>query len=119
MKKTPVDSVMNLNGRRNKENRTEYPIPYSEPVVVRPKYGQQMEGIEIHKNGIAFRSPYSLRKGHVMELVLCRGSILIDAEVVHCAAVEGETGAYAIRASYLHVSEELIEFIAEEVQQSN
>ena len=94
-----------------------FPKPYAEIVVVRPKYGDEMEGIALHANGIVFRAPAPIPGGKVLEVILCRGSIMVDAEVVQCEPVPGEPGVFAVRARYLHASPELIECIAEQVEQ--
>ena len=89
-------------------------MPYSDTVVVRAKFGREMEGIELHENGVTFRSAVPMAKGTVLEVVLCRGSILVDVEVVHCEAVLEDPRVYTIRVRYLHTSRDLVEFIAEE-----
>ncbi|MBI3993197.1 MAG: hypothetical protein HY342_07975 [Candidatus Lambdaproteobacteria bacterium] len=96
--------------------QTAFPKPYPQSVVVRPKYGDEMEGIALHANGIAFRAPAPIPGGKVLEVILCRGSIMVDAEVVHCAPVPAEPGLFAVRARFLHASPELLEFIAEEAE---
>jgi hypothetical protein len=82
---------------------------------VRMKFGDELEGLDLLPDGLVFRSPAPLLPGKMVELILCRGSMLVDAMVVHCAPLEDEGGGYAIHTRYHHVSDALSSLIREEV----
>jgi hypothetical protein len=84
-------------------------------VGVRTKFGDDLEGIDLLPDGIVFRSPIPLQPGKTLELILCRGSILVDAIVVHCGRLKDDPGGFAIHTRYHHVSEALCSLIREEV----
>jgi hypothetical protein len=90
-----------------------YPLSYS--VGVRTKFGDELEGIDLLPDGMVFRSPIPLQPGKTLELIVCRGSILVDAIVVHCSRLKDEQGGFAIHTRYHHVSEALSSLIREEV----
>ena len=90
-----------------------HPLSYS--LGVRMKFGDELEGLDLLPDGLVFRSPGPLMPGKMIELILCRGSILVDAMVIHCAPLDDESGGFAIHTRFHHVSEALISLIREEV----
>lgn len=90
-----------------------HPLSYS--LGVRTKFGDELEGLDVLPDGLVFRSPVPLQPGKTLELILCRGSILVDAIVVQCGRLQDESGGFAIHTRYHHVSEALGSLIREEV----
>lgn len=84
-------------------------------VGVHIKLGERLEGLEVFDDGITFRSPVSIQGGRIIELVLCKGAVLVDAMVVGCVPLRDESGGYAIRARYHKTSHALNELIREEL----
>jgi hypothetical protein len=82
---------------------------------VRMKFGDEHEGLDLLPDGLVFRSDAPLQPGKMVELILCRGSILVDAMVVHCTRLQDESGGFAIHTRYHHVSDALGSLIREEV----
>jgi len=92
---------------------TQSSLSYS--VGVRTKFGDELEGIDLLPDGLVFRSPVPLQPGKTLELILCRGSILVDAIVVQCRRMQDDSGGFAIHTRYHHVSDALSGLIREEV----
>ena len=84
-------------------------------VGVRMKFGEEQEGLAVHEDGMTFRSPAPIQPGKMVELIVCRGSILVDALVVQCTPMQDGRKGYSIRTRYHHVSEALSTLIQEEV----
>jgi hypothetical protein len=84
-------------------------------VGVRTKFGEELEGIDLLSDGMVFRSPAQIQPGRLLELIVCRGSILVDAIVVQSTPLRDGSGAYAIHTRYQHVSDALNSLIREEV----
>jgi hypothetical protein len=84
-------------------------------VGVRTKFGDELEGLDMLPDGLVFRSSVPLQPGKTLELILCRGSILVDAIVVQCTRLRDEQSGYAIHTRYHHVSDALSSLIREEV----
>lgn len=82
---------------------------------VRMKFGDELEGLNLLPDGLVFRSPAPLMPGKMVELILCRGSILVDAMVVRCSPLNDETGGYAVHTRFHHISDALGSLIREEV----
>ncbi|MFI5400669.1 MAG: hypothetical protein ACHQZQ_06430 [SAR324 cluster bacterium] len=82
---------------------------------VRMKFGDELEGLELLPDGLVFRAPAPLLPGKMVELILCRGSLLVDAMVVHCAPLDDEAGGFAVHTRFHHVSDALGLLIREEV----
>jgi hypothetical protein len=99
--------------RATAEAETRHSLSYS--VGVRAKFGDELEGIDLLPDGLVFRSPVPLQAGKTLELILCRGSILVDAIVVHCSRLKDDQGGFAIHTRYHHASEALSSLIREEV----
>jgi hypothetical protein len=89
--------------------------PLSYALGVRMKFGDELEGLELLPDGLVFRAPAPLLPGKMVELILCRGSILVDAMVVHCAPLTDEAGGFAVHTRFHHVSDALSGLIREEV----
>ena len=62
---------------------------------VRMKFGDELEGLDLLPDGLVFRAPAPLLPGKMVELILCRGSILVDAMVVHCTPLNDASGGFA------------------------
>ena len=88
---------------------------YSVPIIVRMKYGSELNGIRSHEDGVSFHSSSPIPEGKMVELILCGGTILVDAEIVECRPIIDSLGGFALRAKYVHASEDMRELIAEEV----
>ena len=87
------------------------------PVVgVRLLFDDQLELLEVFPDGIAFRTPAPLAGGKRMELVLCGGTLLVDAIVVHCDL--HDSGQFVVRARYQQLSEALQALVTREVRQT-
>jgi len=82
---------------------------------VRMKFGEELEGLELLSDGMVFRAPAPLLPGKMVELILCRGSLLVDAMVVHCTPLDDEAGGFAVHTRFHHVSDALGLLIREEV----
>jgi hypothetical protein len=89
--------------------------PLSYALGVRMKFGDELEGLDLLPDGLIFRSPAPLLPGKMVELILCRGSILVDAMVVHCAPLNDEQGGFAVHTRFHHISDALSSLIREEV----
>ena len=85
------------------------------PIVVRMKYGDELYGMRVFEDGVAFHSPSPIPTGRLVELVLCNGTLVVDAEIVACDSIIEELGGFAIRARYLDTSTELHALITEEL----
>lgn len=96
-----------------------YPLSYSHPLVVRDKFGDEMHGIEVDVNGITFSSPYGFPRGKILELILCRGAILMDAEVQEMDPAPDANGRFTVRARFLNCSSETLDLIADEIEDMN
>jgi hypothetical protein len=106
LKRAPVTPV-------TESANTAHPLSYS--LGVRMKFGDELEGLDLLPDGLVFRSPSPMMPGKMIELILCRGSILVDAMVVHSAPLNDESGGFAIHTRFHHVSEALHSLIREEV----
>jgi hypothetical protein len=92
---------------------TSHQLSYS--LGVRMKFGDELEGLDLLPDGLVFRAPGPLLPGKMVELILCRGSILVDAMVVHCAPLGDEVGGFAVHTRFHHISDALSSLIREEV----
>ena len=106
LKRSPATSI-------STQVRTAHPMSYS--LGVRMKFGEELEGLDLLPDGLVFRSPGPMMPGKMIELILCRGSILVDAMVVHSTPMSDVSGGFAIHTRFHHVSEALISLIREEV----
>ncbi len=84
-------------------------------VGVRMKFGEDLEGLDVHADGLVFRSPVTLQPGRIIELIVCNGSILVDAIVMHCRPLQDAEGGFAVHVRYHHVSPALSALILEEI----
>lgn len=82
-------------------------------VGVHLKLGERMDGLQVFHDGVSFRSPQPLPGGRLIELVLCNGSVLVDALIVGCLPLAD--GSYAVRARYHKTSRALNAMIEEEL----
>ena len=89
---------------------------YEVPIVVRMKYGEELKGLKSSEDGISFHSPSPIPVGKVVELILCAGTILVDAEIAECEPILDELGGYSVRANYLQASRDMRNLISEEVR---
>lgn len=89
---------------------------YEAPLVVRMKYGEELNGMRPHEDGVSFHSPSPIPEGREVELILCRGTVLVDAEIVECRPILDALGGFAVRARYVHASDDLRNLITEEVR---
>jgi len=87
--------------------------PYS--VGVRMKFGDDLPALDIHPDGLTFRSPVGIQPGKIVELILCNGSIMVDAIIIQSLAIRDDEGGYAVRARYHHASEALTSLIFAEI----
>ena len=88
---------------------------YRMPMVVRLKYGEELAGMEAHRDGVTFLSPNPIPVGRIVELILCGGSILVDAEIKSCEASADGVGEFVISAEFEHTSSEMRQLIADEI----
>jgi hypothetical protein len=91
---------------------------YQVPIVVRLKYGAELNGMQVHQDGVAFHSPSPIAVGKLVELILCGGSILVDAEIIECVQLSGQPAGFGIRAKYHEASDDMRELIAHEVRRA-
>lgn len=104
----------------DKANRMDFDTPIEEPrpyafsVGVRTHIGDDLEGLEAYGDGISFRSPEPLEGGRLIELVICH-AILVEAKVVGCTLMPGETGSYWVRARFHQTSPALNQLLCEEL----
>lgn len=89
------------------------PRPYT--VGVRMKFGEELEGLDAHEDGVTFRSPAPMQPGKMIELILCNGSLLVDAMVIQCTPLRDAEGGYAVRTRYHQTSQALSTLILEEI----
>jgi hypothetical protein len=106
---------MNIEARE-KEGTPHHPGSRAYTLGVRMKFGDELAALDIHSDGITFRAPAAIQPGKVVELILCNGSILVDAIIIQCAPIRDDEGGYAIRARYHHASEALTSLIFAEIQ---
>ncbi len=92
---------------------TAAPRPYT--VGVRMKFGEELEGLDVHDDGVTFRSPAAMQPGKMIELMLCNGSLLVDAVVIQCLPLRDDEGGYAVRTRYHQTSQALSSLIYEEI----
>jgi hypothetical protein len=88
------------------------------PIVVRLKYGEELEGMHVSEDGVQFDSPTPIPVGKLVELILCGGSILVDARIVECRPLTAEGTGFRIRAQYHGTSKDMRELIAHEVRRA-
>lgn len=98
----------------NFDEPLEVPRPYAFSVAIRTKVGDDLEGLEASGDGISFRSPEPLQGGQVIELVICH-ALLVEAKVVGCTLMPGETDSYWVRARFHETSPALNELICKEL----
>lgn len=91
-------------------------IEYEVPIVVRMKYGEELKSLKSSADGISFHSPSPIPLGKVVELILCAGTILVDAEITECQPILDNLGGYAVSAAYLQASPDMRHLISEEVR---
>lgn len=113
---TPEAKRISKPGREpmNFENVIEEPRPFAFTVGVRTKLGEDLEGLEAHGDGISFRSPRPLDGGQLIELIICH-AILVEARVVGCALMPGESSSYWVRARFHQTSPALNHMICDEL----
>jgi hypothetical protein len=87
--------------------------PYT--VGVRMKFGEEFEGLDAHDDGVTFRSPAPIQPGKMIELMLCNGSLLVDAVVIQCTPLRDDEGGFAVRTRYHQTSLALSSLIFEEI----
>ncbi|MBI4082195.1 MAG: hypothetical protein HY423_06240 [Candidatus Lambdaproteobacteria bacterium] len=86
-------------------------------IGVRFKFGDELETLELLGDGLVFRSPAPIAGGRIVELILCEGTILVDAMVVQCRPYD-DLGHHAVQVRYHQVSKPLQALIGEEVARS-
>jgi hypothetical protein len=79
------------------------------------KFGEELEGLDAHEDGVTFRSPTAMQPGKMIELILCNGSLLVDAMVIQCTPLRDAEGGYAVRTRYHQTSQALSSLIHEEI----
>lgn len=89
------------------------PRPYT--VGVRMKFGEELEGLDVHDDGVTFRSTAPMQPGKMIELMLCNGSLLVDATVIHCIPIRDSEGGFAVRTRYHQTSQALSSLIYAEI----
>jgi hypothetical protein len=93
----------------------DHPAPRPYTVGVRMKFGDELEGLDVHDDGVTFRSGAPMQPGKMIELMLCNGSLLVDAVVIHCAPLRDGEGGFAVRTRYHQTSQALSSLIYEEI----
>ena len=83
-------------------------------VGMRMKFGEDMEGLQLFQDGISFRSPFPIAGGRVLEMLLCRGSVVVDVMVMHCEHLPSAQGGYAVRTRYHSGSPGLVQLVQDE-----
>jgi hypothetical protein len=83
-------------------------------VGVRLKYGEEMDGLDIQEDGLTFRAFRPMQPGQLTELILCRGSILVDAVIIHCRPIPEVPGTFRVQVRYHEASRALSALIREE-----
>lgn len=91
-----------------------FPRPYPLPVGVRATMGEEMVGMEIFEDGLSFRSAYPYPCGKTLELILCKGAIVVDAEVLNCQSLPDERGGFVVRARYVDATREIQQLVCRE-----
>ena len=109
----PLTAQIGIEGNMTPAERTHAPRPYT--VGVRMKFGEELEGLDVHDDGVTFRSPAPIQPGKMVELMLCNGSLLVDAVVIQCLPLRDDEGGYAVRTRYHQTSEALSSLIYEEI----
>jgi hypothetical protein len=79
------------------------------------KFGEELEGLDVHDDGVTFRSPTPIQPGKMVELMLCNGSLMVDAVVIQCQPQRDDEGGYAVRTRYHQTSQALSSLIYEEI----
>lgn len=109
----PRVAPLGTDGDRSPAESTAAPRPYT--VGVRMKFGEELEGLDVHDDGVTFRSPAPMQPGKMIELMLCNGSLLVDAVVMACLPLRDDEGGYAVRTRYHQTSQALSSLIYEEI----
>ena len=88
------------------------------PIVVRMKFGAELYGMKVHDDGVTFCSPAPIPAGKLIELILCAGAIVVDAEIASCTPIPEDGRGFEIRARYLQPSADLRALITKELTES-
>lgn len=100
---------------RARRERREPFRPHQMPIVVRMKYGDALYGMKVVDDGVIFHSPHPMPEGRVVELILCNGAVVVDAEILACRPMLADLAGFAVRARYLQPSAELRTLINQEI----
>ena len=88
------------------------------PIVVRMKFGDELFGMKVHADGVTFHSPSPIPVGKMVELILCSGTLVVDAEIVECNSIIDALGGFAINARYLQTSGDMRALITAELNRT-
>ena len=77
------------------------------PIAVRMQFGDE--------DGVTFHSTSPIPVGKTVELILCGGAIVVDAEIVECDPIIDALAGFAIRTRYAQSSADMRALITEEL----
>jgi len=106
-----------LSRERTASTMAFYPKPYPMVVGIRPLNAEEMTGLEMYEDGISFRSPHPMDGGKMVEVVLCHGKLVMEAEISHCKPLHDDQGGFVVRARFLNPSQEISNLLCEELAQ--
>ncbi len=89
--------------------------PHKLPVAVRMKFGDELFSMKVYEDGVSFKCTSPIPVGKTVELILCGGAIVVDAEVVECDAIIDSVGGFSIRTRYAQPSADVRALITEEL----
>ena len=85
------------------------------PIAVRIQFGDELYGMRVYEDGVTFHSTSPLPVGKTVELILCGGAIVVDAEIVECDPIIDSLAGFAIRTRYAQSSADMRALITEEL----
>ena len=85
------------------------------PIAVRVKFGDELHGMRVYEDGVTFHSTSPIPVGKTVELILCDGAIVVDAEIVECDPIIDGLAGFAIRTRYAQSSADMRALITEEL----
>ncbi len=85
------------------------------PIAIRMKFGDELYGMRVYEDGVTFHSTSPIPVGKTVELILCGGAIVVDAEIVECDPIIDSLGGFAIRTRYAQPSADVRALITEEL----
>ena len=96
--------------------QTDDHTPIEFKLGVRMTLSHNLEGIALREDGLMFRSENAISVGTNIELVLCSGSILVDATVQLCQPQAGQKDGFIIHVKYMDITPQVAKLINEDIR---